>query len=164
MNRQERRHPTSPTTNSSATPVKTQTAEFYQGSIPPPAMLDSFGKVDPSFPERIMRMAEAAGERQSQQLFNQKLQIELESKEKLTEIEASAKLKEMEIKARNSDNFLKNIIGVIGLVAGIAVCAVLLYFSYLLLMADKTGGALIAASPMIGITLVSAIKIFKSKN
>jgi uncharacterized membrane protein len=35
-----------------------QTRELYQGPIPHPDILKKFGAVDPSYPERIMKMAE----------------------------------------------------------------------------------------------------------
>jgi uncharacterized membrane protein len=36
-----------------------QTRELYQGPLPEPEMLEKYKNSDPSFPERIMRMAEA---------------------------------------------------------------------------------------------------------
>jgi uncharacterized membrane protein len=36
-----------------------QTSELYQGPLPDPVMLEKYKNADPSFPERIMRMAEA---------------------------------------------------------------------------------------------------------
>ena len=35
-----------------------QTSELYQGPIPHPDILKKFGTVDPSYPERIMKMTE----------------------------------------------------------------------------------------------------------
>jgi uncharacterized membrane protein len=35
-----------------------QTGELYQGPIPHPDILKKFGAVDPSYPERIMKMTE----------------------------------------------------------------------------------------------------------
>jgi uncharacterized membrane protein len=35
-----------------------QTSELYQGPIPHPDILKKFGAVDPSYPERIMKMVE----------------------------------------------------------------------------------------------------------
>jgi uncharacterized membrane protein len=35
-----------------------QTSELYQGPIPHPDILKKFGSVDPSYPERIMKMTE----------------------------------------------------------------------------------------------------------
>jgi uncharacterized membrane protein len=40
--------------------IKTiQTSELYQGPLPEPEALEKYKNADPSFPERIMRMAEA---------------------------------------------------------------------------------------------------------
>jgi len=36
-----------------------QISEYYQGPLPDPEMLERYRNADPSFPERIMRMAEA---------------------------------------------------------------------------------------------------------
>ena len=35
-----------------------QVSEYYQGPLPDPEMLERYKNADPSFPERIMRMAE----------------------------------------------------------------------------------------------------------
>ena len=137
------------------------TAEFYQGSVPPPSMLKNFGEINQSFPERIFKMAEDAGDRQRRQLDNQKEQIELDAQNRRLEIEASERLKELEIKSRNRDLVFKNVIALLGLLVGAAVCAFLLYMSYALLMADKTGSALLTASPIIGAALVAAIKLLR---
>lgn len=142
-------------------PVHGAKAEFYQGSVPPPAMLKDFGDVNQSFPERIFKMAEDAGDRQLKQLENQKLQFELDAQNRKLEIEATERLKALEIKSRNRDLIFKNVIALFGLLVGTAVCAFLLYMSYMLLMADKTGSALLTASPIIGAVLVAAIKLLK---
>ena len=55
----------------------------------------------------------------------------------------------------------KNIIAALGLLAGIAVCGALLFMSYTLLQEDKTGSALVAASPVLGVALVASIRILK---
>jgi len=39
--------------------VREQTFEIIQGPLPEPEMLERYKNADPSFPERIMRMAEA---------------------------------------------------------------------------------------------------------
>jgi uncharacterized membrane protein len=44
--------------NDSANLQAVQTRELYQGPIPHPDILKKFGTVDPSYPERIMNMAE----------------------------------------------------------------------------------------------------------
>lgn len=138
-----------------------RTAEFYHGVVPPPAMLKAFDDVNPSYSGRIFKMAEDAGERQMKQLLNQERQIELDAQNRKLEIEASERLKAMEIKSRDHDLMFKNIIATVGLVAGIAVCGVLLYMSFVLLQSDRTGSALVTASPVIGAALLSAIKIFR---
>lgn len=106
-------------------------------------------------------MAEDAGDRQLKQLENQKLQFELDAQNRKLEIEATERLKALEIKSRNRDLVFKNVIALFGLLVGTAVCAFLLYMSYMLLMADKTGSALLTASPIIGAALVAAIKLLK---
>ncbi|MBO7061942.1 MAG: hypothetical protein J6W54_12740 [Fibrobacter sp.] len=136
-------------------------AEYYKGAVPPPAMLKSFYDVNSSFPERIFKMAEDAGDRQLKQLENQKLQIESEARNRQLEIETTERLNAMEIKSRNRDLFFKNVIALIGLFVCAATCAALLYMSYTLLMSDKSGYALATASPVIGVALVAAIKLLK---
>ena len=161
MNREQRRLMSKQNGVPSQVQPQAAKAEFYQGSVPPPAMLSEFEKVNISFPERIFKMAEEAGERQMKQLENQKMQIELDAQNRKLEIEASERLKTMEIKARNRDFVFKNVIAAIGLLAGIAVCGALLFMSYMLLQSDKTGSALIAASPVLGAALVASIKILR---
>lgn len=158
MNRQARRHPTQ---QQSIKPNIQPKTEIYQGVLPPPTMMMGFGNVDSSFPERIVKMAEEAGNRQMQQLLNQKLQIELENENNKLQIKESTRLKELEIKARNRDAMFKNFIAFLGLVSAICACASLIYFAYQLLIADKTGQALIAASPLIGCALVAVFRIFR---
>ena len=136
-------------------------AEFYQGNVPPPAMLMDFGKVNESFPERIFKMAEEAGQRQMMQIENQEKQIRLDAENEKLRIEASERLKTMEIDARNSDARFKNFTALFGVVAGTVVCFALLYLSYVMLQADKSGYALGMASPVIGVALVAAIKILR---
>ncbi len=138
-----------------------QKAEFYQGSVPPPAMLQAFNDVNATYSDRIFKMAEDAGERQMVQLRNQEKQIELEAQNRKLEIEASERLKTLEIRSRNRDLMFKNVIAAAGLLSGVAVCGLLLYMAYMLLMADKTGSALIAASPVLGAALVAAIRILR---
>lgn len=161
MNREQRR--LMPKQNGVPSQVQSQAAkaEFYQGSVPPPAMLSEFGKVNISFPERIFKMAEDAGERQMKQLENQEKQIELETQNEKLRIEASERLKAMEIKARNADARFKNIIALIGVLTGTAVCGTLLCMAYMMLQADKSGYALGMASPVIGAALIAAIKILR---
>ena len=36
-------------------------AQHYQGVIPPPEMMEKFSEIDPSFPDRILKMAENEG-------------------------------------------------------------------------------------------------------
>lgn len=158
MNREQRRQMSKQNASSSVQAAKT---EFYQGTLPPPTMLKEFGTIGDSFPERIVKMAEDAGIRQMKQLENQEKQIEFEARNRTREIEASERLKTLEIKARNKDAFFKNVITFVGLLAGIGVCVTLLYFSYLLLMADKTGSALITSSPILGGVLLAAIKLLR---
>lgn len=44
--------------------VQVQQLQFYQGSVPHPEILKQLAEIDPSFPERVFRIAEdAAGER-----------------------------------------------------------------------------------------------------
>lgn len=144
------------------TPVpKAASAEFYQGNVPPPAMMKDFGSLDPSFPERLFKMAEDSGNRQMKQLENQELQIRLDADNRQKEIEASKEIKIADIKGRNRDNFFKNTIAFIGVVAAIGICFALLYFSYVLLKADNTGAALAMASPLIGGALVACIRILR---
>jgi uncharacterized membrane protein len=38
--------------------IVVQTSELYQGPIPHPDILKKFGTIDPSYPERIMKMTE----------------------------------------------------------------------------------------------------------
>lgn len=161
MNREQRRMMNKQNRIPSQVTPQAAKAEFYQGSVPPPAMLSAFEKVNASFPERIFKMAEEAGERQLKQLENQEKQIELDAQNRKLEIEASERLKTMEIKARNRDLMFKNIIAALGLLAGIAVCGALLFMSYTLLQEDKTGSALVAASPVLGVALVASIRILK---
>lgn len=142
-------------------PVHAAKAEFYQGSVPPPTMLKEFGELNQSFPERIFKMAEDAGDRQLKQLENQRRQIELDAQNRRFEIEATERLKVLEIKSRNRDFVFRNVIALFGLLVGTAVCAFLLYMSYMLWMADETGSALVTASPIIGVALVAAIKLLK---
>lgn len=159
MNREQRRM----IGKQSGTPAQLQASksEFYQGSVPPPVMLKEFGNVNVSFPERIVKMAEDAGNRQLKQLENQEKQIDLEADNRKREIEASERLKTMEIKARNADLIFKNVITLLGLLFAAGVCVALLYMSYILLMADKTGSALGFASPIIGGALLAAIKLLR---
>lgn len=160
MNREQRRRMSQNQIKpNDSQPMKT--AEFYQGSVPPPAMLMEFGKVDANFPDRIVRMAEEAGNRQMKQLENQEKQIELEAKNRAAEIVASERLKTLDINARREDAKFRNLVTLIGLLAAMLVCAVLLYLSYMLLIADKTGSALGMASPIIGVALVGAIRILR---
>jgi uncharacterized membrane protein len=42
-----------------STPGALHVQEIYSGPLPHPSLLKDFGKVDPSFPERIMQMTEA---------------------------------------------------------------------------------------------------------
>ncbi len=45
------------------TPQQTRvTASLYQGVIPPPDMMEHYKEIDPSFPGRILAMAETEGE------------------------------------------------------------------------------------------------------
>jgi uncharacterized membrane protein len=46
------------------TPVGQVLNANWEGPMPPPAALRGFGEIDPSFPERMMRMAEQAAEHQ----------------------------------------------------------------------------------------------------
>jgi len=39
--------------------TRQEISEIFQGPLPDPAMLERYKNADPSFPERIMRMAEA---------------------------------------------------------------------------------------------------------
>ena len=43
-----------------AQPVRVQQVQFYQGDVPHPEILRSLGEVNPSFPERVFAIAEAA--------------------------------------------------------------------------------------------------------
>ena len=43
---------------------KVQTSQSWVGPVPPPQALRAFGEIEPSFPERIMRMAEEASAHQ----------------------------------------------------------------------------------------------------
>ena len=106
-------------------------------------------------------MAEDAGNRQLKQLENQEKQIELDAENRKHEIDASERLKAMEIKSRNADSLFKNFIALFGLVSTAGACAFLLYMSYVLAMADKTGSALGFASPIIGGALIAAIKLLR---
>ena len=38
------------------------TVQHYQGVIPPPEMMEHFAQIDPSFPGRILAMAEVEGD------------------------------------------------------------------------------------------------------
>lgn len=159
MNREQRR--LAEKQNGGHAQLQASKTEFYHGTVPPPAMLKDFGSVDASFPERILKMAEDAGNRQLKQLENQETQIELDAENRKREIEASERLKTMEIKARNADLIFKNVITLLGLLFAAGVCVALLYMSYILLMADKTGSALGFASPIIGGALLAAIKLLR---
>lgn len=45
------------------TEIKQQVqTELYAGAVPPPALLKQFNEVDPTFAERIFKMAEAQNE------------------------------------------------------------------------------------------------------
>lgn len=160
MNRELRRMMKKNEVRSQISAQATKT-EFYKGSVPPPSMLRDFGVVNASFPERILKMAEDAGDRQMKQLANQERQIEADFDNRKREIEASERLKTMEIKARNADLIFKNVITLLGLLFAAGVCVALLYMSYILLMADKTGSALGFASPIIGGALLAAIKLLR---
>ncbi|GHV12047.1 hypothetical protein AGMMS49938_03840 [Fibrobacterales bacterium] len=46
--------------NPSDTPIRVQTTTFYQGDVPHPEIMRGLQQVDPSFPERIMKMTEEA--------------------------------------------------------------------------------------------------------
>lgn len=46
------------------TPVTQIAAQQWQGPLPPPGSLQAFGTIDPSFPDRIVRMAEEAAHHQ----------------------------------------------------------------------------------------------------
>ncbi len=46
------------------TPMSKVQSVQWQGPVPPPQALEAFGNIDPSFPERMMRMAEQAAEHQ----------------------------------------------------------------------------------------------------
>lgn len=43
-------------------PKQITVAQHYQGVIPPPEMMEHFAEIDPSFPDRILRMAEKEGD------------------------------------------------------------------------------------------------------
>ena len=159
MNREQKR--LAEKQKGSSAQLQASKTEFYQGTVPPPAMLRDFGVVNASFPERILKMAEDAGDRQMKQLANQERQIEADFDNRKREIEASERLKTMEIKARNADLIFKNVITLLGLLFAAGVCIALLYMSYILLMADKTGSALGFASPIIGGALLAAIKLLR---
>lgn len=45
----------------------TVTRTLHVGPLPPPEVLSAYGQVDPSFPERILRMAEAQAEHRKHQ-------------------------------------------------------------------------------------------------
>ena len=109
MNRAQRRLMSKQNGVPSQIPPQGTKAEFYQGSVPPPAMLKDFSVVNESFPERIFKMAEDAGVRQMKQLENQELQIKLDAENRRLEIEASERLKAMEIRGRNTDSILKGL-------------------------------------------------------
>lgn len=51
-----------PATPVQGTPVNRIQSVQWQGPVPPPQALEAFGKIDASFPERIMRMAELASD------------------------------------------------------------------------------------------------------
>ena len=44
--------------------IRQASSEHWQGPLPPPKSLKDFGEIDLSFPERIVRMAEAAAQHQ----------------------------------------------------------------------------------------------------
>lgn len=161
MNRAQRRIMSKQNGVPSQIPPQGAKAEFYQGSVPPPAMLKDFSIVNDSFPERIFKMAEDAGVRQMKQLENQELQIKLDAENRRLKIEASERLKAMEIRGRNTDSILKGLVMLLGSLAATGTVVALLYMSYVLLMADKTGYALCTASPIIGAALIAAIRFFR---
>ncbi len=47
--------------------LTTYTRTLHVGPLPPPEVLSAYGEVDPSFPERILKMAEAQAEHRKQQ-------------------------------------------------------------------------------------------------
>ena len=136
-------------------------ATSYQGSVPPPEMLKKFNEVNPSYSDDIMNMAKAASERQTALVENQRMQIQNDLVIREKEIETTKNLREREIRSRDRNMLFANIITLIGLLAGIGLCAFLMYLSYMLLKADKSGYALATASPVIGVALVAAIKLLK---
>lgn len=42
--------------------IKTTQQTFYQGIIPPPELMSQYKDIDPSFPDRILKMTENEGE------------------------------------------------------------------------------------------------------
>ena len=106
-------------------------------------------------------MAKAASERQTALVENQRMQIQNDLVIREKEIETTKNLREKEIRSRDRNMLFANIITLIGLLAGIGLCTFLMYLSYMLLKADKSGYALATASPVIGVALVAAIKLLK---
>jgi uncharacterized membrane protein len=46
--------------------VQQTTARLYQGAIPPPEMMEHFARIEPSFPDRLLAMAEKESEHRRQ--------------------------------------------------------------------------------------------------
>jgi len=61
----------------------------WQGPTPPPQALEAFGKIDPSFPGRIMRMAEEAAEHQ-REIENQAMNQQSENHHGILDIQKRA--------------------------------------------------------------------------
>ena len=133
----------------------------YQGNVPPPDMLEAFNRINSGYSDKIIGMALAASARQDELVKNQRAQIENDHDIRDKEVAANERLKTIELNGRNRDSMMKNISSLVGVVSASVVCFVLLYFAFLLLQADKTGYALGMASPVIGATLVAAIKILR---
>jgi len=64
-----------------------QTVTAYQGALPPPDMLEKFGKIDSGLPERIVRMAEMSMEKSFKELELHNREIEVHRETAMLDLE-----------------------------------------------------------------------------
>jgi hypothetical protein len=138
-------------------PTATFQAISYQGSVPPPEMMERFKKLDPALPERIVKMAEMSLEKSFKELeiYRETVLLDLENqKTNLSIKQHEAETMRIAIEKGSKYDFRAQIIILVMVITvlGVAVLLGLLGLSNIAYLVVAGGFATIITAAIKGVS------------